>query len=147
MKHVSELIPGDEIIGWMKLSVVLRIGRRPDGSSYRYATKVKSRTKINDLTRFTGQVLSNDPENKIITVGTSPMNSQMMPVSHPDRQESGYGPQCTAEIHYTAFERIRQLSSIAYPAKQRDPEHPTVSDSFGGNAFRPYKTLEEISVK
>jgi len=147
MKHISELVAGDEVVGYLKLGVVLRVGSRPDGSGFRYVTQVSSRTKINDLTRFIGTVGSNAVGTKILTCATSPMNSRMRPESHTDRGGFGYGGVYQAELHYSSFSRLRLLSKINFPGKARDPTHPTVVDPLGGNAFRPYRTLEEISVK
>jgi hypothetical protein len=110
---------------------------------------------VNDLTRFRGTVVNNDTVNKVLTINVGAVNSQgglskLAPIGFP------------AEIHYSAFSRVRLYSQFSlegtvelpasfggqiYSSKllvSRVTRRPGSIAPFGGTASRPYRILTDV---
>lgn len=134
--RVTELKPGDEILGWMKIGYALRKGRNvATGLSFRYVPSRPERYDFDDLSRFTGLLTKNDVVNKILTVEVQEMNRYAMAVS----------PALTADIPYLALTRLRRLSKINFPGKAQNPARPTQIAI--GSHNRNYRTDEEVILR
>ena len=133
---VSDLAVGDELLCWMKLGLALGLGRRADGTLYRFVPDKPRRTRIDDLTRFTGFVVGNDSDQKILTVQVTPNNSF----------SRAYAPREShvADINYFAFQRIRKFSLVSFEGREHPSNRPTRVAAFGHTDYQPYKTVTEV---
>jgi hypothetical protein len=136
MVRVTELKPGDEILGFMKNGFALRKARNAaTGLAYRYVPSRPERYDFDDLSRFTGLVTRNDVAGQLLVVEVQEMNRYAMAVS----------PAITAEIPYLALSRLRRLSKINFPGKPQNPARPTQIAI--GSHNRNYRTAEEILLR
>ena len=131
---ISELQPGDPILGWMKLGYALRKERRVDGTLFRSVPPKPDRFGHDDLQQFTGIVTKNDTVNHILHVECSRMTSYTRAVEAP----------LPAEIHYLAFKRLRRVSKHSYSPREQNPLRPT-QQAFG-TGFYAYRTQEEVQL-
>jgi hypothetical protein len=132
--HISELVPADEIICWMRLGLALQVSQRGDTSLYRSVPHKTKKAKFNDLTKFNAWVLLNNPAEKVITVQ----------VTRTDRNNTGFNterPSLVADISYTAFRKVQLLSKAAIEA---NPENLTFPANLADAKFRHYRTLVEV---
>lgn len=133
MLHVSELVNGQEIQGWVRPGLALSLGRNADGSIFRYVPMKARPTRQNDLQRFLGWVSGNDPEMRVLSLNVTGIGP---------RGGSNQEPALPVLIAYPVFSRLRLLSPISYPAStKQDMRHPT-----NINHFMPYRTLIEVSL-
>lgn len=141
---IEELLNGDEVQCWMKLGLALRPVRSAKGQAYYKVPSKTERARAGDLTRFIGWVVRNDPNSAVLTVQVSPFNSWRQPI----RQSI---PR-SADISYTAFQRVRKFSTISVEPRQqilghrgsKDIRRPGSVAAFGGTDLRPYRTVEEV---
>lgn len=110
----------------MHLGLAITLGQRGDGSVYRVVPSKRRPAKQWDLTRFSGLVLANDQEQKLITMQVAPNNYRSL---------VNPGPQLVAEITYSSFKRIRLWSRMHFG------QAPPV---FTGIEDQPYRTLTEV---
>ena len=134
--HIYDLALGDELLCWMRLGLALSKGRRADGTIYRFVPTKPGRTKAGDLTRFTGFVVQNNPDNEVLTVQVTPNSSF----------SRAYSPRETsqADIHYSAFQRIRKFSLVSFEGREHPSNRPTRVAAFGHADYQPYKTVSEV---
>lgn len=132
MVKVTELQPGDPILGWMKIGFALRKERTATGIIFRSVPSRPDRFDKDDLQQFTGLVVHNDVEQKILHVECSRMTAMTRAVE----------PPLPAEIHYWAFKRIRLISKRAFTPKSQNPLRPT-QHALGTGSYA-YRTQEEV---
>lgn len=140
---IIELAPGDELQCWMRLGLALKPRMTKNGPIYQVPHRAEA-AGSGDLTRFIGWVVRNNPDYQVITVQVSPFNSWRMPTRN-DVPKS-------ADIAYTAFQRVRKFSKISLPAREITASHvagkglkrPGSFAAFGGTDYRPYRTVEEV---
>lgn len=121
MKTLLDLKVGDQIQAYMRQSLPLKVGRRVDGTEYRFVSGKPQRAKSWDISRFHGTITANDTVARILTVNTVGINSRQNPIST--------SPALTADISYTAFDRVFLLSAFHFEPREEIRR--------GGNAFRP----------
>ena len=136
MKHVSELVPGDELICYMRMGLALEKVVRGDGSAYRRVPpkpgKVKNRSDA--LARFTGTVIRNLAE--VLTVSVTRMDSMKIGVNDESH---------VADIHYTAFKRVQLLSKVHTEPFETYGGRPTKREGLGTQR-KPFRTLEDVKL-
>lgn len=134
--HISDLKAADEIQAWVKLGYALKKGRNPDGSLFRFVPPKPGKTGPDDLSRFTGWVVSNNPDDQII----------LLQVQRNDSHGSQHGRESLqAMIAYPVFQRVRKFSEISYEPREQSPTRPTGQAL--GTAFRAYRTVEEVALR
>lgn len=131
---VTDLEPGDQVFGWLKIGFALKKGRTPGGRVYMYVPSKPSRFDNDDLQQFSGLVVRNDTEKCILSLEVSRMNRFLQAV----------GETLPVEIHYRALKRLRFMSQHAYPAREEYPARPTRRGI--GTGFNPYRTLVEVKL-
>lgn len=136
MLRADQLLPGDEILGWMKIGFALRVGRNAHTKEiYRFVPGRPERFERDDLNRFTGLLTANDTVNRILTVEVQAVN----------RFAQACSPAMRAQIPYMALSRLRRLSKVNYPGKPQNPRRPTQIAI--GSENRAYRTIEEVLLK
>lgn len=132
--HISELIKGSEVQGWMKMGLALVRGRNPDGSLFRYVPMQARVAATDDLGKFLGWVADNDPALQILTLSVTKMgqHNEIMPSSDT----------LPAVIAYSTLERLRIISPISYPARIDNRVKFT-----NRNIFMPYRTATDVRLK
>lgn len=131
--RVIDIVPGDEVLGWMRIGFALRRGRNAaTGAVYMYVPSKAQRATATDMNRYTGWVVANNVANKILVVEVQQMNRYTMAVSAPVR----------ADIPYMAMYKLRRLSKTVFPGKPENPERPTQRAI--GSQNRPYRTIEDV---
>lgn len=130
--RVIDIVPGDEILGWMRIGFALKRGRAVNGSVYMYVPTKAQRAAPTDMNRYTGWVVANNVAAKVLVVEVQQMNRYTMAVSTPVR----------AEIPYMTMYRLRRLSKVVFPGKPENPERPTHRAI--GSQNRPYRTIEDV---
>jgi hypothetical protein len=136
--NVVELVPGNQVLGWMRLGIAL-VPTRDKGGRLQYVVPSRKRRAVaGSLTAFTGIVSSNDTAARVLGLQIAPMNSDLRPLLSSSSS--------IVSIHYSALSRLRLLSEYSFPAREEEGS-PTKKAAFGGTAFKPYKTLTEISLK
>ncbi len=133
MTRIHDLAISDEILGWMKCGMALKQGRHADGSLFRYVPLRACVAAPDDLSKFIGTVVSNDPELQVITIN----------LSYVGRTQSARGDSLQALIAYPVLQRLRRLSKIHYEPGINSPLRPTVV----GKDRYPYRIVEEIALK
>jgi hypothetical protein len=132
--RITELIPGNEIHGWMQLGRALKRGRHFDGSVFRYVPLKSAVAGPDDLQRFTGTVVQNDKTLLILTLNVAKMGRF---------GEMAEAESLKVDIAYPLLQRIRILSPINYPADNTpDPKWPTKDI-----IYKPYRTITEVTLK
>jgi hypothetical protein len=131
-KRISDLQPGDQIFGWMKIGFALQKQRNPDGTLFRTVPSRKDRFDKDDLQQFVGMVVSNDTVNHVLRVDVARMTKLTRAVE----------PPLPAEIHYLAFSRVRLISKYPLPGRPQNPLWPTQVAL--GTGFYAYRTQEEV---
>lgn len=131
---VTELVAGDQIIGWMRIGFALQKRRLPNGRTYRQVPSKPDRFDKDDLQQFSGLVTFNDVENHILRVEAARMNRFLEATSE----------SLPAEIHYAAFSRLRRVSPFAYSPRPEYPLRPTRKGI--GTGFHGYRTQEEVQL-
>jgi len=136
MVRADQLLPGDEILGWLKSGHALRSAKNfVTGEMYRFVPGRPERYERDDLSRFVGLLTRNDTVNRILTVEVQAVN----------RFAQACSPTMRAEIPYMALSRLRRLSKINYPGKPQNPRRPTQIAI--GSENRAYRTIEEVLLK
>lgn len=136
MLKVTDLRPGDELLGWMKLGFALRKDRNAaTGMPFRYVPSTPARYSLDDLSKFTGLLIHNDVTQGILSVEVQEMNRYAMAVSSP----------LPVDIPYLALSRLRRLSEVNFPGKPQNPYRPTQIAI--GSHNRNYRTTEEVSLR
>lgn len=131
--RVIDIVPGDEVLGWMRIGFALRKGRNAaTKADFMYVPSKASVATPTDLNRYTGWVVSNDIANKILMVEVQQMNRYTMAVSAPIR----------ADIPYMAMYRLRRLSKMHYMGAPQNPQRPTQRAI--GSQNRPYRIIEDV---
>lgn len=140
LTHIRELQPGDELICYMRLGLALERAVKGNGSPYRKVPRKTQRARSTALTRFTGIVLNNNTVAGVLTVQTTRMDSMKIAVG--DLVE----PSLSADIHYTAFQRVQRLSKFSSPGRTNSyPSRPTSTEGLGTQP-KAFRTLEEIVI-
>jgi len=134
MRKISELRPGDSILGWMKIGYALRKQRRADGTIFRDVPSRHDRFDKDDLQNFMGMVIANDTVNHILSVDCARMT----------KLERAVEPPLRADIHYLAFKRVRLVSKYAHFPRPQNPLRPTQVAM--GTGFYAYRTQEEVDL-
>lgn len=134
--YITDLIPGDEILGWMRLGLALT--KEVTGSGYVYM-KVPDKpgsAKLSDLTRWVGTVVKNNVDEKVLTVRVTRTDS---------RANLGYNRDIyVADMSYTSLQRVRKFSVIHVPAREDNPTFPA---NLEDAAYKPFRTLTEVVIK
>ncbi len=141
MLTLLDLKPGNEIRVYMRQSVSLETGRRPDGSEYRYVPGRPQRYATRGLSRFNATVVANDVATHIITLNTVGINSKGIPL--------GNSPNLRAEVHYTTFSRVFLFSEINFEPRPEDRRTGTTfrpTTAAIGTNFKPYRTLTLVHI-
>jgi len=142
MITMLNLVVGDEIQAFLRQSISLQTGRKPDGSEYRFIPGRPVRYAKVGLSRFNATVVSNDTATHIITLNTVAINSRRIPLSN--------SPNLVAEIHYSAFARVFIFSPENFEP-QSDLRRsgsffrPTTNDAFGAQ-FKAFRTLTLVHI-
>ncbi len=124
----------------MRLGLALERTVKGDGTPYRKVPRKPQRARAGALTRFTGVVVLNNTTAEVLTVYTTRLDSQSIAVG--DRREASL----TADIHYSAFQRVRRLSKFHTPGKTNAfPSRPTSTEGLG-TASKAFRTLEDIEL-
>lgn len=133
MVRIIDIKPGDELLGWMKLGYGLRKERNvATGQLYRIVEPKAVRFSYDDLSRWTGWVVSNDVANRVLYVETQAMNRYTM----------ASGDKIFSQVPYLAIKQLRRLSKMTFPGKPQNPLRPTQVAI--GSQNRPYRTIEEV---
>lgn len=141
MKTMLDLQVGDEIQAYLRQSMPLEVGRRPDGSAYRYVPGRPQKASSSGISRFNGTVVANDATNRIITLNTVGINSRRNPIST--------SPGLPAEIHYSTFHRVFQFSAINFEPREeirRGGNYYRPTTAGIGTNYKPYRTLTAIHI-
>ena len=134
--YISDLKPADEIQAWVKLGFALKKGRNPDGSLFRFVPNKPMRADPDDLTRFTGWVVSNDPDSRTLLLHVQKNDSHGTPVSRESLQ---------AAVSYSIFQRVRKFSDVAFEPREQSLTRPTGKAI--GTAFKAYRIVEEVVLR
>jgi hypothetical protein len=135
MIYVTDLLPGDEIQGWMKLGFALKKQRRVDGTLFYAVPDRASNVEKDDLTRFVGWIVSNNTTTHVLVVEVVHLNSR----------GRVYGDPIQTTLHYSVLKRVRKISRISYPARAQNPLRPTHVAI--GTGYSAYRTVEEVMLK
>ncbi len=128
MIRVTDLKPGDEIQGWMRLGYALFKTRKIDGG-FRMCTPTRAQTaKSGDLSTFLGLVTANDVLNKQVTLEVQEKNQNSRPV----------GDSFTVIVPYRYLRRLTLFSKINYFPK------PNTKPGYQPFGWAPYRTQEEV---
>lgn len=130
MRRITDLQPGESILGWLRIGFALRKERTVKGVIYRSVPSKATPFRKDDIQQFIGQVVQNTGE--VLTVNCAPR-------SHYSVQS---GQALLAEIHYLALGRINTISKEAHEPKPEYPLRPT-RQGFG-TQFYAYRTREPI---
>jgi hypothetical protein len=134
--HISSLVNGDEVYAYMRLGLAVECGQRGDGSLYGKVPNKPQKAGPSDYTRWQGLVLQNNVTEKVLTCHITATNSMMLPQNRETIT-------LVADVHYSAFRRLRLLSKINFEPHQYNLTFPAnLSDA----AFKPYKTWTEVRI-
>jgi hypothetical protein len=132
--RITQLVPGNEIQGYMTIGRALKVGRNPDGSLFRYVPLKSCMAQAGDLQKFLGQIIYNDIEMLTLTLSVAKMGNSANLLE----------PQSlTASIAYPLLQKIRILSAINYDPKPKSVIRP--NDKL--QEYRPYRTISEVILK
>lgn len=120
--HITDLTPGMEVYGWLKLGLALKVAVQGDGSPHYQVPTKPRRARAGDITRFVGTVSRNDASNRVLTLNVTPVNSQ----------GKSYGSGLSVDIAYSAFQRLRLISAYSHI-----PVQPIASTAAGKGWKRP----------
>lgn len=134
--HISELTPGAEVLCWMRLGLALTVVRRGNGTLYRQVPAKPQKAGPGDLSRFSGWVTLNQPDQQVISLHVTANSS---------RASVGYNraPALLADISYSSFTRVRKYSEIHVEANQ---ENTTFPANFPDAAYKPFRTLVDVKL-
>jgi hypothetical protein len=144
---IQDLVPGDELQIWMRLGLAIRPTVKGDGTPYYMVPPRPGHAKSQDLTRFMGWVVVNQPDTGVITVHVSPFNSWRQPI--PD------GIPKQVDLSYTALQRVRKYSKISFEPRtqligtvgSKAIRRPGSVAGFGGSDLRAYRTVEDVLLR
>lgn len=136
MIKIADLQAGDEVLGWMRLGLAITTGQRGDGSVYLVVPDKPQKAKSSDLSRFIGQVVANDPDEKVITIRATKVDTAKIGFNR-DRTPRA------VSIHYSALRRLRKISAISYEPRQDNTTFPA---NFEDVKFKAYRTVEEVKL-
>jgi len=139
MTKVQELQPGDEILCFMRLGFAIGTARGPHGRVYHYVPPKSRRARPEDLTRFVGLVLRNDPVLEVL-------HMQVTRVGRLRIARNRENPSGTVDIHYSMFKRIQRYSKYSHEPQNSYEGRPTKYEGLGTNR-KPYRTLEDIKLR
>lgn len=131
---IQDLVPGQEVYGYMRLGFGIYSVRRKDGSVYGQVPSKPRRRKTYDLTRFQGQVQNNNVDEQTITITVTRTDSMMRAMN---RDPVGW----SVDIHYSNFSKLLLISPINYEPRQ---ENLTFPANFPDAAFKPYRTFTRV---
>lgn len=135
---IAQLLPGDNLLCWMRLGLALFLVRYPRGTIYYEVPSRPQRATADALPSFGGYVVQNNVSDTVLTVHVVQLDSWRSPTKRPS---------AVASISYSAFQRIRRLSKeVVEPLREEDVFRPTSKAGFGGTAFRPFRTVEEVAL-
>lgn len=145
--RIQDIQPGDQLQIWMRNGLAICPVVTGKGVPYYKVPARPRRARAGDHTRFFGRVVQNQPDKTIITVYVSPYNSW--------RQPTADGIPKQVDLAYSALERVRKLSAVAFEARvktvgdkaTRTTRRPGSVASFGGTDFRPYHTVTEVLLR
>lgn len=130
--RITDLVPGDEIYGYMRLGLAITKAVRGNGSVYGIVPSRTQRAGPSDLTRWQGTVIQNNVSENVISCNITATSSEMLPLN----RES-----LSVDIHYSALKRLRLLSKINF---EPHPWNNTFPANFPDAAFKPYRTFTEV---
>lgn len=141
MKTMKDLKAGDELICYMRLGLALSLGRKPDGSVYRYVPTRTQRARPEDLTRFMGTVRTNHTDVGVISMSSVGISAQRRPMAH--------SPTAQVEVQWGSFSRVLLISPYAFEPREENRSggleaRPTTAGI--GTNFKAYHTLENIVI-
>lgn len=132
--RIADLVPGNEVYGYMRLGLAVEKVRRVDGTVYGRVPHKPHRIGPSDLTRWQGTVYINNVSENVLTCNITATTSDMTPIN----RESLF-----VDFHYSAFSRLRLLSQINHEPHQHNNTFPA---NFADAAFKPYKTFTEVLI-
>lgn len=133
MISIADLTVGSECLCWMRLGYALKLAVGGDGTPYRFVPQKPGVASAGDLTRFTGYVLKNEPEYRVITFQVTPNDSHNIATNRESH---------VAAVAYQALQRLQLFSTISYEPRAESLFHPTRKAI--GTAYRAYRTLTEV---
>jgi len=137
MPKASELLPGDEVLGWMRTGLALKRARNSTtGEIYRYCPRQGVQSDNDDLQKFKGLITANDTNLRVLTIEVQEVSRNTMASSLSLR----------AQVPYSALWKLRRFSKFSYPARLPNPKRPTQASVFGGG-YRPFRTVEEVDLR
>lgn len=131
---VEDLVPGQEVYGYMRLGFGIYQVRRKDGSVYGQVPSKPRRRRTYDLTRFQGTIQRNNVDEQTITITVTRTNSMMLAQN---RDPHGW----STDIHYSNFSKLLLISQINYEPRQDNLTFPA---NLADSAFKPYKTFTRV---
>ena len=139
MKHISQIVPNDKVVCYMRPGLALRIAvNQRTKEAYRYVPSKPEAVRNDSLEAFYGLVISNDVTRRIIRLQTSRMTIRTFPTGSSTE---------VAEIPWNAIQRMRLYSKIVSPGHPPvNPARPTSMDPLGYWDAQPYHILEEINL-
>lgn len=139
MIHIRQIKTGDQIICYMRPGLALRLGRNArTGESFRYIPHKPEPVRNDSLEAFYALVVSNDLENKIIRVQTTPMTIRTFANNSSNE---------FAEIPWNTIQRMRLYSPIAFTGHAPlNPSRPTSMDPLGYWNASNYHTIQEVNL-
>jgi len=141
MTRITDIVPGDEVVGHMRMGRALEIRRHKDGSAYREVPTTIRIAPPLALTKFRGVVLQNDTVARVLTISTVAVGSRLQPEQH--------GVGLTTDIHYSMFHRLLVFSPHSYPP--RDKTHHSGRTTLPVNQtinseYLPYRTVVSVVI-
>ncbi len=133
---ITELVPGDEVWGWMRLGFALKQGRTVHGLIYRYVPDKATRAESGDLTRFVGLVMINNTTTSVITLSVSQLGSRGIATNREQPK--------AVDIHYSNLQRMRKLGPTV---ASQYTDNLTFPANFEDAKFKPYRTLIEVRLR
>ena len=134
--RITDLKPGDEVYAYMRLGRALEQGQRGDTSVYGRIPSRNQKARSEDLTRWQGTVLVNNTEEQVLTCQVTRTDSMMRAMNREPKR-------WVADIHYTAFQRLRLISQINFRPIKKNLTFPA---NFSDARFKPYRTFTEVII-
>ena len=124
----------------MRLGLALMKVRNPrDGTAYRQVPRQPRRARSNDLTRFTGVVLFNNPETRVITIMSTHLDSTYIAM-HMTQE-----PPLRVDVHYSAFKKMMLLSKAHFEPFDTYTGRPTKRQGLGEQR-KAFRTRENVDL-
>lgn len=144
--YLKDVQVGDQLIITNKLGLALVIGRRKDGSGYRYVPNKTQQAGLDDIEKYFGLVQAHDPDAKLLTLHITPI----LPTWDTHQYDTRKG--LPGVVHYSALRVVVRLSEVhlephAETSVRRTGYGPRVTTRGIGSGFRPYRTLERVIIQ